>query len=654
MTKKLLILLACVAAFGQTTATLITGTLSDSTGTPFSGTLFISWPDHVDNDGNAVKAKAGQTKTLVASGGVRVSLPPSALSDPKNSWQYDVFGVNVVNSASYSANWLVPVSSVAVAVGSLSAPALVTQTQLDGSFNQDLIAAANGGPLFYPAATVKDAAALAAALAPRVAYWAVQMSPVARGSTRFTPPASSMAFGDTFNVLAPSSMGFPNCFAGRLFYNLRVDGAYPWSVPQGGYPSCGNAQAVIGGTGSSYAAGQTYQLNPTYMLSNPDLIDQLAKQMAYGYLDNIMLGLYAQFTANSPVGLPGQTLTQATIGAAYQALGVQALGSVLVSHTLGGNGTVSLTSGTGAVVGVGTSFNSSMIGYSMTLQTGTNTGINTTISTVTDATHLTVANTSTTIAAGATYSIYTSKITQAGTVSNDASGNLTGVGTSFNSDMIGQFIAYGPVASSGSGQIITVTDATHMKIDRVVNGTIQSGVTWSIWLPLTQPGTKLTAVMGESQIPLLMQGSISPLPYPGFVSQMVEGRPHVIPSKTFASAGGIASIPGVTMELTTSGGVKVTGSAPPSVHGIAFGPHCFVLFSGPANASNIDPVTGTTSTTFNFVSSPPVNGFVATIGYSLTPPVTGIASQTNNYTFSFNPNLGIGVWQNSQCVRLEH
>lgn len=637
-----MILFVAVALFGQTPLTTITGTVTDPAGTLFTGTMFIRSPDHTDNDG--VKVAGTTIQTTVSSGAIRVSLPPSMI---RTAFSYEAFGTNNTTGLLYSAHWMPPIASAPVDVNTILSSLFVSQVQKDGSYQPDPYAALNTASILYPTATAADALALAQALASRVAYWAVQTSPIARGTTRFVVPGSYAAFGDFFNIVQPVNMNYPQCFTGRIWYNTRVDGTYPWSIPQGGLPSCGNSQVVMGGSGSSYSAGQIYQLNPAFMLSNPDMIDSLAKQMAYGYLDNAILGLYAQMTSNSPVGLPGTPLSTAVIASGFQTVTTGAFGTAaqrinFIARTGDGGGTVNLTSGTGAVVGAGTAFASTMIGYSISIATSVNTSVHTTITAVADTTHLTVANTSTTVSAGANYSIYTGKINQAGTVTNDASGNLTGVGTSFNADLIGQWVGYG----TGNGQVQTVTDATHMKLN-LTGASVQSGVIWNVWMPLMQPGSKVTMILDENQIPLLMQGTATL--YPGLISQMSDGRPHVIPDRTFA---GTTNVPGTVMELSTSAYVQKTGSAPVARHGVAFGPHCFLFFSAPPFASNINPVTGATSTTFNYVASPPINGFVATIAYSLAPSSTG--TPTNNYTFSFNPNLGSGLWQNSECVRVEH
>lgn len=118
----LLFFLFAVLVFGQTSLTHITGTLSDSTATAFTGTMTVAWEDHFDNDGN--KVVKGSRAIIVAAGKVDFLLPPSLLATStapnKTTYQYDAFGINTTNSVVYSSHWIVPIVPPSVAIDVMS------------------------------------------------------------------------------------------------------------------------------------------------------------------------------------------------------------------------------------------------------------------------------------------------------------------------------------------------------------------------------------------------------------------------------------------------------------------------------------------------------------------------------------------------------
>ena len=111
--------------------------------------------------------------------------------------------------------------------------------------------------------------------------------------------------GDTINVPIPPTL---------VANNIAEAGSV---VPQS--PSLGNAQITL-----NTHAEATFQIpDVTKVLAVPDLL-QLYMQPAVVALaqkiETDLLGLYSQFTANSPVGTAGASITEATIDAAETAL----------------------------------------------------------------------------------------------------------------------------------------------------------------------------------------------------------------------------------------------------------------------------------------------------------------------------------------------
>ena len=111
--------------------------------------------------------------------------------------------------------------------------------------------------------------------------------------------------GDTVNVPIPPTL---------IANNIAEGGSV-----QTQNPSLGNAQIVL-----NTHAEATFQIpDVTKVLAVPDLLKLYMQPAVIALAEKIesdLMGLYAQFTANSPVGLPGQALTEATVDAAETAL----------------------------------------------------------------------------------------------------------------------------------------------------------------------------------------------------------------------------------------------------------------------------------------------------------------------------------------------
>lgn len=111
--------------------------------------------------------------------------------------------------------------------------------------------------------------------------------------------------GDTVNVPIPPSLVANNLAEGGTVQTQN--------------PSLGNAQIVL-----NTHAEATFQVpDVTKVLAVPDLL-RLYMQPAVAALaekiESDLLGLYASFTANAPVGTPGTAITEAVIDAAETAL----------------------------------------------------------------------------------------------------------------------------------------------------------------------------------------------------------------------------------------------------------------------------------------------------------------------------------------------
>ena len=111
--------------------------------------------------------------------------------------------------------------------------------------------------------------------------------------------------GDTVNVPIPPTM---------VANNIAEGGTV---TPQN--PNLGNAQIVL-----NTHAEATFQIpDITKVLAVPDLLKvymQPAVAAIAQKIEGDLLNLYAGFTANTPVGTPGTTITEATIDAAETAL----------------------------------------------------------------------------------------------------------------------------------------------------------------------------------------------------------------------------------------------------------------------------------------------------------------------------------------------
>ena len=111
--------------------------------------------------------------------------------------------------------------------------------------------------------------------------------------------------GDTVNVPIPPTLVANNIAEGGTVQTQN--------------PSLGNAQIVL-----NTHAEATFQIpDVTKVLAVPDLLKLYMQPAVIALAEKIesdLLGLYAQFTSNSPAGLPGQAITEATIDAAETAL----------------------------------------------------------------------------------------------------------------------------------------------------------------------------------------------------------------------------------------------------------------------------------------------------------------------------------------------
>jgi len=111
--------------------------------------------------------------------------------------------------------------------------------------------------------------------------------------------------GDTVNIPIPPTMVANNIAAGGTV------------TPQN--PSLGNAQIVL-----NTHVEATFQIpDVTKVLAVPDLLKIYMQPAVAAIAESIetnLLGLYAGFTTNTPVGTPGTALTEATVDAAETAL----------------------------------------------------------------------------------------------------------------------------------------------------------------------------------------------------------------------------------------------------------------------------------------------------------------------------------------------
>jgi len=111
--------------------------------------------------------------------------------------------------------------------------------------------------------------------------------------------------GDTVNVPIPPTMVANNIAEGGTVQTQN--------------PNLGNAQIVL-----NTHAEATFQIpDVTKVLAVPDLLKVYMEPAVVAIAEKIesdLLGLYAGFTANTPVGTPGTTITEATIDAAETAL----------------------------------------------------------------------------------------------------------------------------------------------------------------------------------------------------------------------------------------------------------------------------------------------------------------------------------------------
>ncbi len=117
-------------------------------------------------------------------------------------------------------------------------------------------------------------------------------------------PALAQA-GDTVNIPIPPAMVANNILEG--------------GTVQAQNPSLGNAQIVL-----DTHAEATFQIpDVTKVLAVPDLLKIYMEPAVAAIAQKIesdLLGLYGQFTANTPVGTPNTPITEATIDAAETAL----------------------------------------------------------------------------------------------------------------------------------------------------------------------------------------------------------------------------------------------------------------------------------------------------------------------------------------------
>jgi len=111
--------------------------------------------------------------------------------------------------------------------------------------------------------------------------------------------------GDTVNVPIPPTMVANNIAEGNTVTLQN--------------PSLGNAQIVL-----NTHVESTFQIpDVTKVLAVPDLLKVYMRPAVAAIAERIesdLLNLYASFTANTPVGTPGTTITEATIDAAETAL----------------------------------------------------------------------------------------------------------------------------------------------------------------------------------------------------------------------------------------------------------------------------------------------------------------------------------------------
>lgn len=111
--------------------------------------------------------------------------------------------------------------------------------------------------------------------------------------------------GDTVNVPIPPAMSANNIAEGGTVQTQN--------------PNLGNAQIVL-----NTHAEATFQVpDVTKVLAVPDLLQVYMEPAVVAIAERIesdLLGLYSQFTANSTVGAPGTTMTEAVIDSAETAL----------------------------------------------------------------------------------------------------------------------------------------------------------------------------------------------------------------------------------------------------------------------------------------------------------------------------------------------
>ena len=111
--------------------------------------------------------------------------------------------------------------------------------------------------------------------------------------------------GDTVNVPIPPTLVANNIAEGGTVQTQN--------------PSLGNAQIVL-----NTHAEATFQIpDVTKVLAVPDLLKLYMQPAVIALAEKMesdLMGLYAQFTSNAPVGLPGQAITEASIDQAETAL----------------------------------------------------------------------------------------------------------------------------------------------------------------------------------------------------------------------------------------------------------------------------------------------------------------------------------------------
>src|SRR5271154_2827255 len=111
--------------------------------------------------------------------------------------------------------------------------------------------------------------------------------------------------GDTVNVPIPPTLVANNIAEGGTVQTQN--------------PSLGNAQIVL-----NTHCEATFQIpDVTKVLAVPDLLKLYMQPAVVALAERIetdLLGLYAQFTANTAVGLPGIAITEATVDSAETAL----------------------------------------------------------------------------------------------------------------------------------------------------------------------------------------------------------------------------------------------------------------------------------------------------------------------------------------------